>query len=101
MYCDFEANQQKNNEIKFRKCCGDVTILNSNFKLKDDKRTFQEVNGQMKFTKRDLRVNRFSLLVDESHTHILGLPNNKFLLFYYIKKNKEREHDVHHSILQY
>ena len=82
VYCDFEANQQKNNEIKFRKCSGDVTILNSNFKLKDDKRAFKEVNGQMKFTKRDLRVNRFSLLVDESDLQLNGSLSNVFNYLY-------------------
>ena len=50
----------------------------SNLKLKDDKRAFKEVNGQMKFTKRDLRVNRFSLLVDESDLQLNGSLSNVF-----------------------
>lgn len=82
VYCDFEANQKSSNELQLKRCSGDVTIVNTNFKLKNDKREFQEVNGNLKFTTRDLKVNRFSLKVDESDIRLDGTFSNVFNYLY-------------------
>ena len=82
VYCDFEAIQQSNSNIQLKKCSGDVSIVNSNFKLENDKREFQEVNGNLKFTTRDVRVNHFSLKVDRSDLKLKGSFSNVFNYLY-------------------
>ncbi|MDC1266446.1 AsmA-like C-terminal region-containing protein [Crocinitomicaceae bacterium] len=82
VYCDFEAVQNQNSELQLKRCSGDVTIVNSNFKLENDKRAFKSVNGNLKFTRRDVRVNQFSLIVDQSDLNLSGSFSNVFNYLY-------------------
>jgi len=82
VYCDFEAVQNQNSELQLKRCSGDVTIVNSNFKLENDKRAFKSVNGNLKFTRRDVRVNQFSLIVDQSDLNLSGSFSNVFDYLY-------------------
>ena len=45
VYCDFEANQQRIMKLSLESV-GDVLILNSNFKFKDDKRAFKRLTDK-------------------------------------------------------
>ena len=82
VYCDFEAVQNNNSDLQLKRCSGDVSIINSNFKLENDKRAFQEVNGNLKFTTRDVRVKHFSLKVDQSDLQLNGSFSNVFNYLY-------------------
>ncbi len=82
VFCDFEAVKRENKDLELVRCSGDVAIRSSNFKLENDKREFKEVNGHLKFTTRDVRVQDFSLQVDNSDLQLKGSFSNVFNYLY-------------------
>ena len=83
LFCDFEAVQaEKDADIQLKKCSGDISIVNSNFKLENDKRNFKEVNGKLKFTTRQVRVKDFALKVNDSDMKLKGTFSNVFNYIY-------------------
>ena len=82
VFCDFEAVKRDNKDLQLNRCSGDVAIKSSNFKLENDKREFKEVSGHLKFTTRDVRVQDFSLRVDNSDLQLKGSFSNVFNYLY-------------------
>lgn len=83
LFCDFEAVQpEKDKDIQLKKCSGDISIVNSSFKLENDKRKFKDVNGKLHFTTRQVRVRDFALKINESDMKLKGTFSNVFNYLY-------------------
>ena len=83
---DFIAIQDaQSKNMVLKKCNGNINFDDVAFKLNEDKRLFQGINGNIKFTKRDLRVDNFGLTVNETDMSFRGTLENVFNYIY----NKE------------
>ncbi|MDA9206985.1 hypothetical protein N9O41_01480 [Crocinitomicaceae bacterium] len=80
---DFVAAQNvKSKRMVLERCNGDVNFENVTLKLKEDKRQFEKVNGKLEFTKQNIQINNFSLLVNASDLSLSGRMSNVFNYLY-------------------
>ena len=84
---DFIAVQDaQSKNMVLKKCNGNVNFEDVAFKLNEDKRLFERINGKIEFTKRDLRVDRFELAVNDTDMSFRGSLEN---VFNYIYNNED------------
>ena len=80
---DFRASENARNEaLVLHRCNGTVDFEDVVLQLKDDKRHFEKINGKVDFTKQDLQVNNFSLLVNKTDMTLRGKMSNVFNYLY-------------------
>lgn len=80
---DFLASENARNEaIVLQRCNGTVNFENVVLQLKEDKRRFEQINGKVDFTKKNIQVNNFSLLVNKTDMTLTGKMSNVFDYLY-------------------
>ena len=80
---DFLASENMRNQtIVLRKCNGTVDFENVVLQLLEDKRRFEKINGKVDFTKQNLQVANFSLLVNKTDMTLRGKMSNVFNYLY-------------------
>ena len=80
---DFLVSENTRNEaLIIQRCNGTVDFENVLLKLNNDKRRFEKINGKIDFTKQNIQVANFSLLVNKTDMTLRGKMSNVFNYLY-------------------
>ena len=88
---DFFIGQDSDGEIDVKKCDGDVLMKRIRLKLKGDKRTFENINGNIFLKGNQAGIDNASLKVGSTDLRIDGIFRN---IFDYINARKPLETEV-------